>query len=71
MPRASLFALLCVLVASCAAPPGRGVLELEVVAPQGVRPRVVVRGPEFERWVETGGPVRLSDLAPGTYSVEA
>ncbi|MDW8482537.1 MAG: hypothetical protein RML14_11885 [Meiothermus sp.] len=59
------------LLASCAAPPREGALELEIRAPAGLRPRVVVRGPGLERRVEESGRVRLGGLAPGDYSVSA
>ncbi|MBO1435614.1 two-component regulator propeller domain-containing protein [Meiothermus sp. CFH 77666] len=51
--------------------PNQGVLELEVLAPQGVRPGVWVRGPGFERRLEEAGLVRFAGLNPGEYRVEA
>ncbi|WP_158539606.1 hypothetical protein [Meiothermus sp. QL-1] len=57
------------LLASCSRGPSRGTLELEIAAPAGARPQVVVIGPGFERRLEEAGVVRLQDLAPGAYRV--
>jgi hypothetical protein len=60
-----------VLVFSACSPPSKGVLELEIVAPEALSPDVEVSGPEFSRSFAAPGPARLQNLQPGTYRITA
>src|SRR5690554_5724617 len=73
--RVAALLLLALLLAACGSSTadeetGDGQLQVNVTAPEGVTPRMVLRGPDARSWVITETTL-LQDLVPGTYVLRA